>query len=538
MNNHRYKITGVIVYIFLLIEITSCREKETPINISTTTLCAVPNPVNITVTPDGRHTMFVVTEGNKQHVVFDGVAGPEFEGVYVERSFMLSPDGKRTAYIVASNIPAPNNCKTCGPPGKWRAIIDNHFEPEYEKILNIAFSNDAKQFAYAAMKKRNDGSNFWTVVVNGHEEGCYNAISKLSPQFNLDGKKIVSVVRRENQKSIVVVNNTESEDYDYIGYGIPIFSPDGKHMAYSARDFKTNLAIVVFDGKAGNPYNAVPERSLVFSPDSKSFAYGAQIANNWQVVANNVPEEKYLKVDNIQYSPDGKHLTYKAQKGGKWMVVTDGKEGFAVDSLMKGFPVFSADGKNTAYGYKKSGKWHVVVEQVDTQENINQQFFISNFEKGYDEIIACFFSPDNKHLSFIVREGNKKKVINDGIAENEFDDIVPNLTYSPDSKHIAYLARIKEAGDKKKLVVLDGSPGPEFDDILNENLSFILFSRDSRHVSYAAASHGKWSYIIDGQSMKAAYDTICNLVDAGLNGFESIAVNDGKLYLLKWGFGG
>jgi Tol biopolymer transport system component len=536
MNNRVCIIMRGITTMFLLLVITSCHQNEPKGHLSSTAIGPVPDPVNITVTPNGRHTIFVMPNGNKQRVVFDGVAGPEFEGVYVERSLVLSSDEKRTGYIVATNTPVPNGCKTCGPPGKWRTVIDNQFGPEYEKILRVIFSYDAKKVAYAAMKKNEDGSTFWTVVVDGKEEGHYNAISKLSPLFSLDGKQVVSIARKENQKSVVVVNNVDSKEYDYIGYGIPFFSPDGKHIAYSARDYSPNLTTVVFDGKVGPKYNAIPERSLVFSPDSKHFAYGTQTGNTWQVVADGSPQNKYEQVDNIQYSADGKYLTYKAKKGEKWMVVVNGKEGAHQDSIMKGFPVFSPDGKDIAYGLKKDGKWKVVVEQVDTRKNLNEEYLIGNDDKGYDEIISCVFSPDSKRLSYIIREGTKKRVVSDGKAEDGYDDIVPEIIYSPDSKHAAYLARFKEADEKKKLIVLDGKAGPECDAILNENLSFIVFSPDSKHVAYAASMNGKWNHTIDGQVMAESYNTICNLVTSLKGGFESIVVNNKTLYLVKWNF--
>jgi WD40 repeat protein len=536
MNDRLYIIINGIVMMFILV-LTSCSQNEPKRDFSATRLGSVPEPVNITVTPDGRHTIFVMADGNKQRAVFDGVAGPKFDGVYVERSLALSSDQKRIGYIIATNQPNPNGCKTCGPPGKWRAVIDNHFGPEYEKILGIAFSNDGKKAAYAALKKNQDGSAFWTVVVDGKEEGGhYNAISKLSPLFSPDGKRLVSVARKENQKSVVVVNGSESGMYDYIGYGIPFFSPDGKHMAYTVRNFTTNRATLIFDGSPGSYHNAIPERSLVFSPDSKHFAYCAQTDNDWQVIADGRPQKKYAQVDNIQYSPDGKYLTYKAKKGEQWTIVTNGRAGFYQDSIMNGFPAFSPDGNSIAYGFKKNGKWKVMVEQVSTGRTLEEQYLINNDEKGYDEIISCVFSPDSKNLSYVAREGNEKKVVIEGEAGKGYDDIIPHIIYSPDSKHVAYLAKFKKANDKKRLIVLDGNPGPECDAILNENLSFIVFSTDSKHVAYAASMNQKWNYVINGRVVPESYVTICSLVTSLKGGFESMAVNNKMLYRVKYDF--
>src|SRR5215470_4124851 len=51
-------------------------------------------------------------------------------------------------------------------------------------------------------------------------------------------------------------------------------SPDSQHVAYGARTEQKQVVIV--DGQAGKPYQAILDGTLRFSPDSKRLAKGVQ----------------------------------------------------------------------------------------------------------------------------------------------------------------------------------------------------------------------------------------------------------------------
>ena len=53
-----------------------------------------------------------------------------------------------------------------------------------------------------------------------------------------------------------------------------VVSPDSQHVAYGARAEQKQVVIV--DGQAGKPYQAILGGTLRFSPDSKRLAYGVQ----------------------------------------------------------------------------------------------------------------------------------------------------------------------------------------------------------------------------------------------------------------------
>jgi sugar lactone lactonase YvrE len=80
----------------------------------------------------------------------------------------------------------------------------------------------------------------------------------------------------------VVHNAREGRPYEEIVSANPIFSPDGKRLAYIAQSGKKQLVVV--DGKEEKLYDSILEESLVFSPDGKHTAYIAQQVKNRFVV--------------------------------------------------------------------------------------------------------------------------------------------------------------------------------------------------------------------------------------------------------------
>jgi len=74
---------------------------------------------------------------------------------------------------------------------------------------------------------------------------------------------------------------------------------------------------VVVDGKEEKQYDSIGGGTLIFSPDSKRVAYGATIGNKWFVVVDGKEEKQYdglVKGGTIIFdSSDSLH--YLARKG-------------------------------------------------------------------------------------------------------------------------------------------------------------------------------------------------------------------------------
>ena len=90
--------------------------------------------------------------------------------------------------------------------------------------------------------------------------------------------------------------------------------------------------------------NGIP----IFSPDGKRIAYGAVKDNTCCVVLDGQPGPEYKVIHNIRFSPDGKHLVYIANKDDYWFFVVDGLEGPKYNAILIETHIFHPDG---ALGY-------------------------------------------------------------------------------------------------------------------------------------------------------------------------------------------
>jgi len=172
----------------------------------------------------------------------------------------------------------------------------------------------------------------------------------------IDKTTPVYIIRKDTEGLI----STIKEYYYYIGeekngpydeYGWPVFSPDGKTLAYTAK-IDGKWYVIAGKEKAG-PYDNCDQ--LTFSPDGKTLAYTAKIDGKWYVIAGKEKAGPYDKCDDLTFSPDGKTLAYTAKIDGKWYVVNGKEKAGPYEDIWD--IAFSPDGKTLAYKAKIDGEW-------------------------------------------------------------------------------------------------------------------------------------------------------------------------------------
>ena len=488
----------------------------------------VPDPVTILLSADKHHAAYLVPAGKKNQVFVDGKAlGPSFDGVFLQNSFVASNNGSRFAYAVATDDPG-NPCHTCGPQGKWHVVIDGRPGPDYDRVTDIAFSPDGSRVAYGAISHKRDPDqpqswDEWVMVVNGRETSIpYDALSHRSPVFTADGRLVY--IARRGDKAVVVVDGKEDPAYDKIRMPIPAISPDGRQIAYSAQNVDHD-EVVVLNGKAGPGFESVSPSSLVFSSRGR-LAYGARYYDQtWSVVVDGDIGAHYAQVDNIAFGPDGKHFAYNARKGDKWLLVLDGKEVLEGEEITQEFPAFSPDGRRVAQGLKKDGAWTAVLVPLDKPDEPRTTG--GTYDGGTGLIT---FSPDGERIAFVAWHGKKRMAVVDGKSGPEFDAVTKPI-FSPDGRRVAYeAARLYPDGSKKDrwFVVVDGEEKPEYDSLIRGTAAF---SVDSKHVIYGVCQGDKRLAVVDGQ-LSPGYKTICSLFPTAENQFELLVVGDGLLRLV------
>jgi hypothetical protein len=100
-------------------------------------------------------------------------------------------------------------------------------------------------------------------------------------RFSPDGRHL-AYAARENGQYFVVVDEKEGEHFSRIDNGLQ-FSPDSARLGYVARIEKGKQCVVV-DGKPGPVLNAVFPASFTFSDSSRHFAYAGRRGDHCVVV--------------------------------------------------------------------------------------------------------------------------------------------------------------------------------------------------------------------------------------------------------------
>jgi len=91
----------------------------------------------------------------------------------------------------------------------------------------------------------------------------------------------------------------------------PAFSPDGRTVAYGARDGQHEFVVV--GDKKGEEFAGVSNPT--FSPDGKTVAYAAWEDRRNFIIAGDKRGEDFDHVEPPIFSPDGKKLAFYAVRG-------------------------------------------------------------------------------------------------------------------------------------------------------------------------------------------------------------------------------
>jgi len=272
---------------------------------------------------DGKRVAYNAKEGDKWFMVVDGKA--EMEEV---RDIIFSPDGKRVAYVIAKD-------------NHEFVVIDDQVEPTYDSVTSPIFSPDGKKIAYRAQK-----GDKWFVVVDGQPGPEYETVGALTTTFASPG----------SGAPLITI---------HIGSPGFVFSQEGNRLAYAARvayGDKNGYPykwLVIVDGQAGPEYDAI--ETPVFSPDGKHVAYWAKKGDKSFIVVDGQVGAEYDYVGDIVFSSDGKRMAYEVEKGDKRFVIVDGKAKPEYDGIACE-PIFLKDGTVEYIAGKKDMLYRVQVK--------------------------------------------------------------------------------------------------------------------------------------------------------------------------------
>jgi len=134
--------------------------------------------------------------------------------------------------------------------------------------------------------------------------------------------------------------------------GAPLFSPDGKRLAYFAQ--RGQKWVAVLDGKEGVEYDGIG-KGASFSPDSQRLAYAAWKGAKRLVVVDGQEGPETDGGTVPVFSADSRHLAYFAQTGDTWRVFLDGKPVSPVHDGPGAGPMFCSNGALEWIAYEQEG---------------------------------------------------------------------------------------------------------------------------------------------------------------------------------------
>jgi hypothetical protein len=344
----------------------------------------------------------------------------------------------------------------------------------------------------------------WLVVLGVATLGCSPTVVWYG--HSPDRRHEVEIVESASSQRIRV-DGEEGEPFRGIAPEALAYSPDGTRLAYAAED-ATGWHLVV-DGVPGPAHAGIGQ--VTFSPNGKSIAYVALDRDRWRAFRDQVPGRAFPAVleDTLRFSADGAHLAYVARtqkgvsavldehvgpsydgtlgyvarRGQRSRLVLDGAEGLEVDAI--GEVVF-ANG-HSAYAALREPAWVAVVDGVVGQP--------------YDRVDALRLTLDGQHVAYVARRGRQQLVVHDGVESAPYPLVEQRtLTFAPDGR-LAYVASPPAPADPAEArppggmhLVLDGSPGPAFDEIEPP-----VFAPRGRRWGYLAKRAGKAFVIVDGR---------------------------------------
>lgn len=357
---------------------------------------------SVVLSADGKHGAYVIPDtGDGFSVVVDGNTMPDAYQDVATDSFVFAkgPAGYRSAFAAKLN-------------DRWHVFESGKpGEPFHEVVgTSLCFSPGGAHLAFVAVRDRKT-----FVVLDGRPTLPCDSVDRSRLVFNSTGERLAYVVWR-NGPANVVLDGKDGPVFDDIGR--PVFSGDGAHVAYPARNGAR--WVVVADGREKGAPAAVAVGTLALSFDGGRLTYAVRTASGMRMVDGEHLGETYEWVfdGSPTFSPDGKRLAYAVRRGRTCAVVVDDKPGKSFDGIVPSSLTFSQDGKRLAY------------------------------------------------LAEIVREDRvgRHAVVDDRIGP-AFEQIRGNLRFSPTGAHLAYIA---ELPDQRQCLVVDGTAGKPYACIRSE----------------------------------------------------------------------
>lgn len=342
--------------------------------------------------PGGERVAYAAQRGDRWHVVVDGRVGPGFDELKAG-SLRFSPDGNRLVYIGQRGASV-------------HAVIDGESGPAFDGIAALIVSEDGR-VGYLGR-----GEGFEQLVLDGRPRDRFDEIAELA----LGSGDRVALLARDAGAWFAVVDGERGPPHDAV-FGVT-YAPGGEIVAYVARDHGQERVVV--GGRQQPAFDLILPETLVFDPRGGGPVYAAAVGERVFMVRDGAPGPLFDRVGVPSFAPDGR-LFYSAERGGRGVLVIGDR---VVDEYVwAGSPAFSADGERSAYVVRKGERMLVMVEAAAF---------------AFDVVVAgsLVFSDDGRHWACLAGsfEERELRLVIDGRQTErlfDWDELIAGVSVDP-----------------------------------------------------------------------------------------------------------